>query len=140
MQIPNEWIDFEKLKESPAETAASLVRIDLADIVRTLQTHPELFAFAAMHAEEAKIAEMKASAEVSRVKAQVFLDMASNDPSLPVNRLERMTDTHPDYLKAVQEHVEAAKLSRYLKRLVDSMEQRRDMIVQIHSRQKKELS
>lgn len=132
-------IDFAALDRAPEKTVANLCRIDVSDMITTMQQHPPLFGYVAASYEQAKIAEEQAKDEVDRIKAQVFMDMANEDPSLPVNRLERLTVMHDKYQLALEHHRDLAARTGRLKALMNTMEHRRDMIVQIHSRQKKEL-
>lgn len=134
------WIDFKALASAPEVTVAELCRIDLADLISTMELHPSLYGYAAASYESAKVAEVQAAAEVDRLKAQVFLDLATADPSLAVNRLDRLTETDPKYQGAVTKHHQAKRDAGALRALVTALEHRRDMIIQIASRQKREMN
>ena len=137
---PSKWIDFKALESAPENTVAELCRIDLADLISTMELHPALYGFAAAHHESAKIAEVQKAAEVDRIKAAVFLALAQQDPTLPVNRLERLVETNLDYQAAVKDHIAAKRRAGALRSLVNGLEHRRDMIIQIASRQKHEMA
>ena len=138
-QLKKGWVDFERLAAMPEAYVAELCRIDLADIMGTLEMHSALYAYASATHEMAKVAEVQAKAEMEKVKAQTFLDLAARDPSLPVNRLERTVEVDPAYQTLVSRYHAALRQAGILKALVGGLDHRRDMLIQIASRQRREL-
>jgi hypothetical protein len=132
-------LDIAKLANAPEEEIARVARINLADLTSTMETHAALYGFAAARYERAKVEEIQAKAEVERTRADVFLSIAASDPSMAVNRLERRVETSEELRKAITAYHTAARNAGDLKALVNALDHRRDMIVQIASRQKKEM-
>ena len=137
--IKKGWVDFERLASMPEAYVAELCRIDLADIMGTLEMHSALYGYAVATHELAKVAEVQARAEADRMKAQTFLDIAARDPSLPVNRLERMVEVDATYQTLLARYHAALRQAGILKALVAGLDHRRDMLIQIASRQRREL-
>lgn len=132
-------IDFDKLKEAPAETVAKHCSINLANLEETMQNHPSLYAYAVASYETARAAEARAKWNEERVRAEVFNQIQDEEPGLAIGRTERRVDDHADVVDASAKRFRLAREVAALKALVRGLEHRRDMIQQIAARQREEL-
>lgn len=139
MYKPNGDIDWDAISTASEKQVAELCNIDLSDLIRAMRHHAALYAWVAWKFEAAKVAEVQADYDVELAKAQASNDLMTADPSMAVNRVEKLVPLQPKYRAAVRKHIEARKELAPLKALITGLDHRRDMIVQIASRQKKEL-
>lgn len=135
-----EWEDtFEKIALNPEVTLAALVHINLADLRAALVAHPSLFAYFSAKAETANIAEKRAKNQRDQVRAEVFNETSAPDVKLAIDKIKSLVEVHPRVKEAEEAYLKAVHTYKMLDRLCQSLEHRRDMLVQLNARQRKDL-
>ena len=131
-------IDFTALKDMPAEEVANLCAIDLNYMETTLQNHASLYAYAEASYETAEYTKAVAAVYLDRAKDDAFNTIQQDEPGLAIGK----TDARVGAMEAVrsaQDHLlECSKDSGMLKALIKGLQHRKDMLIQISSRQKAE--
>lgn len=129
-------IELDRLLESPALEAAKLCAINLADIEDTMQKHPALFAYAAASYEVERVKEARAKAGLERIRAEVF-QIESQDKA--VSRVKEEIDANPRVIAAQDILLRTQQRVAVLRAVVESLTQRRDMLIQLAARQRQEI-
>lgn len=145
---PNDFLDLKALREAPADEIVRVVSINVGDIQATMAKQPALFGYVSALSEGAGIEAQKCKREVERAKADVDVAISAYfkaNTGNPVGRLEKEVDDVDTVkaaravLYAAQDRLDAANAKHsYLVALTKSLEQRRDMLVQISAGQNRE--
>jgi hypothetical protein len=126
---------------TPAAVAlmvSELCRINVANLESTLERHPGLFAYASAQHELAKVAEARAEWMLERKRAEAFKRTKDAHATMPANRIEREVETDQEVVSAAEHYFTQKAITARLKALVNGLEHRRDMLVQLSARQRKE--
>lgn len=136
--MPPEQVPLAALYANPAQVMAELVVIDLVDLERCLAKHALLYAFIVGTCEQEKAMAAAAKGDLDFILSQETLrnreTMSSN---VGAEQVAKIGVRYIAQLKKKQEH---DRRSGILKRFVDALDHRRDMIVQIAARQRQEIA
>lgn len=135
---------WDLLKTQPETIAREVCKIDLVDIEGTLQRHAGIRAWVGAAFESSRIIEEQAKWRLAKTRGRVLLEARTlHDPNTnkpkTVEVLKAEVDVHPDVNAGEEEVLEAQRTKGVLKVIYDSLGDRRDMLIQIASRQRKEL-
>jgi hypothetical protein len=134
---------WDQLHQNPARLAYEIAQIDLTDLQSTLQRHPALRAWVSATYENARIVEERAKWELTKIKAIATLQAkatvdADTNKNKTVAVLDAEVETNEAVLAAVAVLLEAQEKRATLKAMVDSLEDRVQMLVQLAARQREE--
>ncbi len=135
----NDLINFEALYTEPAKQAAQICTINLGDLWTTLAVHPALVAFVVASYESARISEARTKAELERTRARQYTRIVEEQPKLAAGKVEMQVESTEAVEHAYNDWLDAAAKTAALKAVVTGLEHRKDMLVQIASRQKQEM-
>lgn len=132
------------LRSQPELVAKEVCAIDLINIEETLQKHSGLRAWVGAAFESCRIQEEQAAWRLAKTRGKVLLEAkGAMDPNTgkakTVEALKAEVDVHPDVDAAEQEVIVAKGMKGVLKIIYDSLGDRRDMLIQIASRQRAEM-
>lgn len=131
-------IDFTALKDMPAEEVANLCAIDLNYMETTLQNHAALYAYAEASYETAEYTKAKAAVYLDRAKDEAFNTIQQDEPGLAIGKTDARVSVMENVVRAQDHLLECLKDAGMLKALVKGLQHRKDMLIQISSRQKAE--
>lgn len=131
------------LKTDSAFLAAEVVKIDLVALEMTLQRHAGLRAWVSAQFEAAKVAEAGAKNEVERARARATLDARKVDDARTnkpktVEVLKAEVELHSGVITREDGYLEAQAKTGALRAMNQALEDRKDMLIQISSNQRKE--
>jgi len=134
---------WERIKNEPAKLAAELCFIDLTQLDVALQKHPSLHAWVNAEHEVARIAESRADWELIKARARALL-VAKATPDTHTNKMKTVdvldaeADTHESVQNAKLLLFDAQEKRGALRAIMDAMEGRIQMLVQIAAKQRQE--
>lgn len=123
--------------EDVPRLVAKACAIDLGDLESTLQKHPGLYAYVVARFEMARIDEYRAKRLLEIEQAGAFKALVEELSA--VSRAEKLVDLDEDVIKQKEVVTEAYALTARLKALLAGFDHRRDMLLQISSRQRAEM-
>lgn len=132
-------IDSKTPERDARARIAAFCSINLADLETALARHSALFSYAVAVHESAKVDEARSKWEKEKAEAKAYSDLLREDPKVAIGAAQLRIKTMPVYEKAVGEHLETQVVLGRLKALVNGLEHRRDMLVQLASRQRAEM-
>lgn len=139
-------LDFGKIlnPKTPEWEARQIVTdfcsVDLVDMMTTLGRHAGLYAYAVAACEMAKVDEARASWEKEQAKSRAFSRLVTENPKITASAAEVRIPLDAEYIAAVESYLSTRVTLARLKALVEGLGHRRDMLVQLASRQRAELS
>ena len=131
-------IDFTALQDMPAEEVANLCAIDLNHMETTLQNQAALYAYAEASYETAEYTKAKAMVYLDRAKAVAFRTIQTDEPGLAIGKTNVLVELSEDVIRTQDHLLECSKDAGMLKALIKGLQHRKDMLIQISSRQKAE--
>lgn len=132
-------IDWTRLAgDAPEEYIADLCSINLTHLDNSLQNHAALYGYAESMAEAAEAAYARAKKALEFLQAEKFNAYQKREKGLAIARTERRIEEDPDIQEAKDEVIKAQAIRGQLRALCKALVHRRDMLIQISSRQKAE--
>lgn len=138
---------WDRLRNDPALLASEVCTIDIANLDQTLQIQPALRAWVNATYEVARIAEERLKWEVTKAKAVAHLKVRREvDPttkkviSKTVGQLGAEVDLDENVQHAIAALLEQQETRAALRAMTDALEDRKDMLIQIAAKQRKELA
>jgi len=134
---------WKSLDENPAALAHDVCSIDIRYLDETLEKHPGLRAWVNAAHEVARVQEERAKWEVTKTRAAMLLtakqqkDLDTGKPKT-VTVLEAEVEQHPDVIAAVEHLFKQQEVRGALRAMADALEDRKDMLIQIAAKQRKE--
>jgi hypothetical protein len=133
-------IDWEALNgDDPAAEIARVCAIDVTDMETVMQAHPALFGYASASYEVARAQQSTAEWSLDRTKAAVFEEKKAEDPKASVSGIKEVLENDPKVIAASNEVLQSTRRALLLKSLVNALDHRRDMIIQISARHREEM-
>ncbi len=138
-------IDFwDQLIKNPAKLAREVCTIDVISLDKTLQEHPALRAWINASFEAARIEEEKGKWDVTKTRAMVlYAASRENDEKTGKTKtlavLEAEVDCNPKVQAAVEKLHHLQEVRGSLKAMADALSDRKDMLVQIAAKQRREM-
>lgn len=145
MHIDLGTTDFwDQLKGDPARLAAAVCSVDVVKLDETLQHHAALRAWVSAAYETARITEERIKWEETKARAVALLTAkASPDPdtgkSKTVAVLNAEVDLTPEVQAIVGRLQDQQETRGTLRAMTNALEDRKDMLIQIAAKQRKEL-
>lgn len=134
----SDLLELETDEREAHRQIAKYCRIDLAALDTALERHPALFGYSVACHEMAKVRESQAKWDLEVALAQAFEIVTNQDAKLTATAADRKIKMVPIVQGAAKAHRDAMVVCSRLKGLVNGLEHRRDMLVQIASKQRKE--
>lgn len=136
-----EWWD--RFSIEPQKLAAEVCMVDVVNLDLTLQGHPSLRAWVNAVHEGARIEEEQAKWRVTKARALAFLKgKGSPDPDTgkgkTVDTLNAEADSDESVVQAQEELFAIQKKRGSLRAMADALEDRKDMLIQIAAKRRKE--
>ena len=137
-------VDFwERLRVNPSDLAREVCTIDVINLDQTLQEQPALRAWVNAAFEVARIAEERCKWDVTRTRALALLaGKKKKDPDTEkpktVSVLEAEVDTNPSVEEAMTKLHAQQDVTGGLRAMTKALDDRKDMLVQISAKQRKE--
>lgn len=128
-------LDFERLEQDPGPYVAEVCALNLMNIDETLERHPALYAYAVAGYEGARIDEARAKFTMERARSQAFGELVKENA---IGTAKELVPNDPAVQRATEAWLEAKRMVAGLRALTAGLEHRRDMLIQISSRQKRE--
>ncbi|KKL72279.1 hypothetical protein LCGC14_2086480 [marine sediment metagenome] len=134
---------WDRLTDNPARLAAEVCMVDVANLDRTLEQHAALRAWVNASHEAARIGEERLKWEHTKARARVLLTARQElDGVTGKNKSVAVLDAEVTCSTEVQEAM-SALLDQQEKRgalraMSDALEDRKDMLIQIAAKQRKE--
>ena len=133
--------DLSRLFEEPDVVIAEMVFIDLMDLERCMVGHARLYGHIAGLCENAKAEAAAAKYDLEFVASQVFRELSSEGTvRIAVSRTEIAVKETLRYQNQLKKLQAKDKVFSVLKRCLEALEHRRDMIIQIAARQRQEIA
>lgn len=134
---------WERVKSDPAALAYEVCRVDLTDLRLTLQTHASLRAWVGAVHEQARVEEERAKFELTKRRAIAMMTAkATPDPvsgkAKTVGVMEAEMELDADVAAAQAALFRAMEKRGALRAMVESLTERRDMLVQLSAKQREE--
>lgn len=138
--MPNseQIIDWEQLRTNPAYEVARICKIETARLEHALTRHSALYGYAHASYEEARAEEGELEWEYEQRKAEAF--SALRDEGEAIGSAQEKAELDPAVQEARQKLMKAEKTRRILWALVQGLEHRKDMLVQLSARQRAEMN
>lgn len=132
------------LAKDPARLAAEVCSVDVVNLDQTLQKHAALRAWVNAAHEVARTTEEGLKWEETKARARALLRAKEdNDPhtgkAKTVAVLEAEVTTTPEVIEHTEALLEQRKVRGSLRAMADALEDRKDMLIQIAAKQRKEL-
>lgn len=133
-----------RVQSEPARLAAEVCTIDVANLDRTLEQHAALRAWVNATYEVARISVERAEWELTKARATILLRVkAIVDPDTGKAKTMGVIDAEVVLSEEVQKATEDLRSVQercvVLKAMSNALEDRRDMLIQIAAKQRKEL-
>ena len=132
-------IDLKALTKNPALETARLVAVDVHDLENVMANHVGLFAYAVALFEEAKTTETAAKQDLDFMKSSEYRDLF-NAEQMTLGKAEKVVGGLSTVRTYTRKWLAAHKMTGTLRALVQALDHRRDMIVQIAARQRQEIA
>jgi hypothetical protein len=131
------------LREDPSGLAREVCSIDLVDLETTLQQHPSLRAWINAAFETSRVQEERAKWTLTKTRAKALLiAKAATDPHTGKNKtvgvLDAEVDNHAAVQEAMEELLDLSQMRASLRAMADSLEDRKDMLIQIAAKHRRE--
>ena len=135
---------WKKLTDDPARLAAEVCSVDVVNLDDTLQHHAALRAWVSAAHETARINEERIKWEETKARAIALLAAkAIPDPDTGKSKTVAVLNAEVDLTKAVQTIVDRLhnqqEIRGTLRAMTNALEDRKDMLIQIAAKQRKEL-
>lgn len=143
--MTEQMVNREALDTDPDKEAARICEINLADLVGTMQRHPGVVAYVHAQYEAARIKEALTRQKFENVKAAIADQLAktpveSTGKMPSVAAVEMAVKNDLNVQQAYQKYLQAVGETSLFKPIITGLEHRRDMLVQIASRQRQEIA
>lgn len=122
-------IDYDRLAKFPEQTVAEYCKINLRDLDTTLARSASFFAYVSVAYEMRRIEEGKKKVALDRAKARYYAGTTT-----PITRAQLEVDNDPAVIVAQDEYVAAQEDTARLRSLLNGLEKRHEMLVQISAR------
>ncbi len=135
---------WERLQKDPGRMAHEVCSIDLVNLEITLQHHAALRAWVTAAHETHRILEERKKWELTKTKARI-LKLAREVKDEFTGKLkttavlEAERDDHPEVADAVEALLQQQQTRGTLRAMVEALGDRKDMLVQLSARQRKEM-
>lgn len=129
-------VNAEKVLSNPEEEISKLCEIDLDDLTNCLKEHSVLYGRAYVYCEKAKA---QASAEKWRyeqAKTQAFSKL--REDGMAIGSAKEQCELESDVVALYEKLLKAEKKTGIFYALLRGLEHRKDMLIQLSSREKKE--
>lgn len=130
-------INWEKLKEDPAYECSRLCQINTANLVDALEKHAALYAYVNALYEKARATETRREWQYEQEKAQVFAQLRAEGTA--IGEASETAELNEQVKEARKAYMKAEEKRRLLWALVDSLDTRKDMLIQLSARQRAEM-
>jgi hypothetical protein len=130
---------WKRLRSDPAQLAAEVCTVDVVALDETLQKHPALRAWVNAAHEVARIAEERLKWELTKTRAVVLLREKKRGPNKTVSVLEAEVDSSVEVEEATNKLLAQQEVRVALRAMANALEDRKDMLIQIAAKQRKEL-
>lgn len=132
-------INWQRLHSSDNEEyMIEVLSINLTHIENTLQNQPALYGAAELGFEAAETAVFHAKEALTKAETGVFNVIQKREKGLAVAKTDRLVAADPDVEEARYQLIEAQATRGRARALCKGLTQRKDMLIQISSRQKAE--
>jgi hypothetical protein len=129
-------IDAKEVLTNPHEEISRLCEIDLDDLEGCLRNHAVLYGKAFSYFQAAKARENHEKWLYERSKTNAFSDL--RDKGAAVTAAKEQSEVAPEVIDQFEKYLEAEKRTGIFYALLKGLEHRKDMLVQLSSREKKE--
>jgi len=123
------------LKDSQKEIS-ELCEIDLDDLGLCLKQHPILYGRAYDYYEKAKASVSSQKWKYEQAKTKAFSEL--RDGGMAIGAAKERAEVEPEVIDAYNKLLEAEKRAGIFHALVRGLDHRKDMLIQLSSREKKE--
>jgi hypothetical protein len=134
---------WQRLRTSPAQLAAEVCSINIVQIDETLQMHASLRAWVNAALEVARIDEAKLTWHETKTRAAILLMLKRIDPDTNKPKTVTMLDAEaiqqPELQKITEQILKQKEITGGLKAIEKALEDRKDMLIQIAAKQRKEM-
>lgn len=133
-------IDVSRLMD-PAqapEYVAELCSSDIEELEVALLQHAPLYGWASSLWYAATWQEAKSKARVARAEAQAYKAMLEEDPKIPISKAKALLPDDKVVVAAIEAWLKDKLEATAIRALLLGLEHRRDMLVQLSSRQKRD--
>ena len=128
-----------RIRTDPAQLAAEVCSINIAKLDETLERHASLRAWVNAAFEVARINEARAKWEQTKAQARATITIKQSKPSATVQMVEAERDLDPAIENATEHLFTQQEIRGGLHAMVSALEDRRDMLIQIAAKQRKEM-
>lgn len=135
---------WEQLSDNPARLAAQVCLIDVHNMDRTLQRHASLRAWVNAQHETARVEEERAKWELTKTRARVLLQDVRMTADSQTGKTktkdvaEAEVELHDDVVACTEALLTAQQKRGALRAMADALEDRKDMLVQIAAKNRRE--
>jgi hypothetical protein len=134
---------WNRLQENPAELAAEVCKIDIAHLDETLQKHAALRAWVSAAYETARIGEARLEWEDVKTRARLMLEVPRMDPQTGKPKTMTVINAEVELVPVVMDVMERLLAQQEVRGALHAMtralEDRKDMLIQIAAKQRKEM-
>jgi len=137
---------WDRLTQHPAKLGAEVCMVDVVHLDRTLETHPALRAWVNATYEVARIQVERAEWEVTKARAIKLLDVKAQEDAAKVgggkgktvDLMKAEVEVSSTVQAAMEALLDAQEKCGALKAMANALEDRKDMLVQIAAKHRKE--
>ena len=135
---------WQRLHDEPGRLAAEICFIDVARLDEMLQRHPSLRAWVNSAHEVARVEEDRSKRELTKARARALLAAkAENDPNTNKGKtvavLDAEVEQDKDVLDAMEAYLQVSEKRAALRAMADALDDRKDMLIQIAAKRRKEM-
>jgi hypothetical protein len=132
---PDFW---KRLADEPARLAAEVCFIDVANLEQTLYKHAALYAWVCASHEVARIAEERLRWEVTKARARALMRARETEERKTVQSIAAEVELDETVQETTEDLLSAQDKRGALRAMVDALEHRKDMLLQISAKQRQE--
>lgn len=130
---------WNRLRDDPERLAAEVVLIDTSRLDEMLVRHASLRAWVNAVHETARVGEDRAKWEVNKARAKAMLEARAGDVKKTVPVLNAEVEQDANVISAEEALLDAQHKRGALRAMVIALEDRKDMLVQIAAKRRKEM-